>query len=87
MLIERGGANGIRSMTVVLRRLDKNGNNRLDSDELKEGLEVYGIHPTKDEMRKILTYFDRDGDGSVNVTEFLPGGLPRPNGKATCQIC
>jgi calcyphosin len=73
MLIERGGANGIRSMTVVLRRLDRNGNGRLDSEELKEGLEVYGIHPTKDEMRKILAYFDRDGDGSVNVTEFLRG--------------
>ena len=73
MLIERGGANGLRSMTVILRRLDKNGNKRLDQEELQQGLEVYGIHPTKDEMRKILTDFDRDGDGSISVTEFMRG--------------
>ena len=34
VLIKHGGANGLRSMTVILRRLDRNGNGKLDEDEL-----------------------------------------------------
>ena len=73
VLIKHGGANGLRSMTVILRRLDRNGNGKLDEDELHQGLEVYGIHPDKSDMKKIFKYFDRSGDGSINVTEFLRG--------------
>ena len=73
MLIKHGGANGLRSMTVILRRLDKNRNGKLDEEELHEGLEVYGIHPDPKDMKKILKYFDRSGDGSISVTEFLRG--------------
>ena len=40
VLIKHGGANGLRSMTVILRRLDRNGNGKLDEDELHQGLEV-----------------------------------------------
>lgn len=73
MIISRGGALGIRSMTVILRRLDRNGNQKLDAEELREGLEVYGIRPSKDEMKTLMHYFDRDGDRSISVTEFLRG--------------
>ena len=73
LIISRGGSNGIRTMTAILRRLDANGNKKIDQDELKQGLDVYGIRPTKQEMEKIMAYFDRDGDGSISVTEFLRG--------------
>jgi calcyphosin len=73
MLIQHGGANGLRTMTVILRRLDINRNGKLDEEELHEGLEVYGIHPDPADMKKILKYFDRSGDGSISVTEFLRG--------------
>lgn len=73
LIISRGGANGIRSMTVILRRMDRNGNKKLDEDELKSGLAVYGVHPSREEMKTIMSYFDHDGDRSVSVTEFLRG--------------
>ncbi len=80
LIISRGGALGIRTMTVILRRMDRNGNKKLDADELRAGLEVYGVSPSKDEMKQLMAYFDRDGDRSVSVTEFLRGirgRLPR----------
>ena len=73
LIIARGGANGIRTMSVILRRMDRNGNKKLDEDELKEGLAVYGVHPSKEEMKTLMAYFDRDGDRSIGVTEFLRG--------------
>merc|ERR1711991_1020778 len=73
MLIQHGGANGLRSMTVILRRFDTNRNGKLDEEELREGLDVYGIHPDPADKKKILRYFDRSGDGSISVTEFLRG--------------
>jgi len=88
MIISRGGALGIRSMTVILRRMDKNGNQKLDASELQEGLEVYGIHPDKKEMKTIMQYFDRDGDRSISVTEFLRGirgRMPRRRAKLVRQ--
>ena len=88
MIISRGGALGIRSMTVILRRMDRNGNKKLDASELQEGLEVYGIHPSKEEMKTIMHYFDRDGDRSISVTEFLRGirgRMPRARAKLVRQ--
>jgi Ca2+-binding EF-hand superfamily protein len=88
MIIGRGGALGIRSMTVILRRMDRNGNKKLDASELQEGLEVYGIHPDKEEMKTIMHYFDRDGDRSISVTEFLRGirgRMPRCRAKLVRQ--
>ena len=88
MIISRGGALGIRSMTVILRRMDRNGNKKLDAAELQEGLEVYGIHPDKKEMQTIMHYFDRDGDRSISVTEFLRGirgRMPRCRAKLVRQ--
>ena len=60
-------------MTVILRRMDRNGNKKLDEDELREGLAVYGVRPSEDEMKTLMGYFDRDGDRSISVTEFLRG--------------
>ena len=73
MIVSRGGALGIRSMTVILRQMDKNGNKKLDASELKQGLEIYGIRPSKEELKTCMNYFDRDGDRSISVTEFLRG--------------
>jgi len=76
-IIERGGANGIRTLTRILRRMDKDGSLTLDAGELKQGLEVYGLRDLDDsdggDMDKLLKYFDRDGSGRISVEEFLRG--------------
>jgi len=45
----------------------------LSKDELRYGLKDYGIELNIREMDDIFTYFDRDRNGFVDVTEFLVG--------------
>jgi hypothetical protein len=42
-IFELGGANGIRTITHLLRRMDSNGNGCLDRTELYEGLKAFGL--------------------------------------------
>jgi hypothetical protein len=42
-IFELGGANGIRTITHLLRRMDFNGNGCLDRTELYEGLKAFGL--------------------------------------------
>ena len=72
-IIERGGSNGIRSLQRLLAIMDDNGDKRLSKSELKYGLRDYGITLSEDEMENVFTYFDRDGNGYVDITEFLVG--------------
>ncbi len=76
-IIERGGANGIRTVTVILKRMDKDGSLSLDKSELLEGLMVYGIRNIDDteggDLDKLMAYFDRDKSGKISIEEFLRG--------------
>merc|ERR1712216_642003 len=76
-IIQRGGANGIRTLTAILRRMDKDGSLTLDKHELLEGLMVYGLRDLDDspggDMDKLMNYFDRDKSGKISVGEFLRG--------------
>lgn len=76
-IIQRGGANGIRTLTAILRRMDKDGSLTLDKHELLEGLMVYGLRDLDNspggDMDKLMNYFDRDKSGKISVGEFLRG--------------
>ena len=68
---KRGAANGIRSATQILRRLDANGSRNLDKLELRDGLAVVGVVLNGKELGEVMQYFDADGSGEISVTEFL----------------
>ena len=72
-IVERGGSVGIRSLQRLLMIMDDNGDKRLSKDELKYGLRDYGIVLSPAEMDQVFMYFDRDGNGFVDITEFLVG--------------
>ncbi len=76
-IIERGGANGIRTVTAILKRMDKDGSLSIDKSELVEGLMVYGIRNIDDtaggDLDKLMAYFDRDKSGKISIEEFLRG--------------
>jgi Ca2+-binding EF-hand superfamily protein len=76
-IIERGGANGIRTCTRLLKRMDKDGSLSLDKAELLEGLMVYGIRNIDDteggDLDKLMKFFDRDNSGKISIEEFLRG--------------
>eukprot|EP00993_Chasmostoma_nieuportense_P002616 NODE_3397_length_975_cov_63.614387_g3250_i0.p1 GENE.NODE_3397_length_975_cov_63.614387_g3250_i0~~NODE_3397_length_975_cov_63.614387_g3250_i0.p1 ORF type:complete len:313 (-),score=92.93 NODE_3397_length_975_cov_63.614387_g3250_i0:36-893(-) len=70
MILEKGGRAGFRAIIRILRIMDDNGNRQLDPQEFEDGLNAYGLSPTKQEMQQIMEYFDRDRSGQISVTEF-----------------
>jgi Ca2+-binding EF-hand superfamily protein len=72
-IVERGGANGIRSLSKILSIMDDSGDHRLSRDELMYGLRDYGINLTPSELQQVFVAFDRDRNGFIDITEFLIG--------------
>jgi Ca2+-binding EF-hand superfamily protein len=72
-VLARGGRNGIRSLGKIFGQMDRNGNKRLDSEEVREALSLFGIPANPADIKIIMSAFDRDGDGSIDFEEFLRG--------------
>ncbi|XP_077277210.1 calcyphosin-like protein isoform X4 [Temnothorax americanus] len=70
------GANGILGLGRVFRRMDEDGNNKLNLEEFKTGLEETGMEISDDEINEIFQKFDTDEDGNISVDEFLVGIRP-----------
>jgi len=70
------GENGYRGLVRILRRMDDNGNRNLEPQELADGLAVYGLHLSKQELATLFKYFDADGNGHISITEFMAGLRP-----------
>lgn len=71
--LKRRGTFGIRGLAIVFRRMDNNGDKKLDRDDLRIGLRENGHELTDLEFDGIFKYFDRNGDGKVNFDEFMRG--------------
>ncbi|GBG31649.1 Calcium-dependent protein kinase [Hondaea fermentalgiana] len=70
---ERGGANGINSLSRLLRIMDDSGDGCLSRTELKYGLQDYGIRINNAELDELFTFLDRDRSGKISFDEFLAG--------------
>jgi len=67
------GAHGIRGLGIVFRRMDNNGDRRLDRHEFMWGLKENGHTLSPSEFERIFKYFDKNNDGKINYDEFLRG--------------
>ncbi|XP_066138417.1 calcyphosin-like protein [Euwallacea fornicatus] len=65
------GANGILGLGRMFRRMDDDGNKKLNLEEFTHGLREMGLEITDEEIRELFTKFDTDGGGSINMDEFL----------------
>eukprot|EP01063_Lacrimia_lanifica_P031469 TRINITY_DN5195_c0_g1_i1.p1 TRINITY_DN5195_c0_g1~~TRINITY_DN5195_c0_g1_i1.p1 ORF type:complete len:300 (+),score=117.52 TRINITY_DN5195_c0_g1_i1:61-960(+) len=72
-ILARGGKNGVRSVTRILRLMDDNGDRNLDREELRTGMRDYGIDMNDDELDIVMHHFDSDDSQKISVTEFLVG--------------
>jgi len=67
------GAHGIRGLGIVLRRMDNNGDKKMDRNEFMWGLRENGHTLSPSEFERIFKYFDRNNDGKISYDEFLRG--------------
>ena len=67
------GAHGIRGLGIVFRRMDNNGDRKMDRNEFMWGLRENGHTLSPSEFERIFKYFDKNNDGKVSYDEFLVG--------------
>jgi len=73
MQIQKRGGIGIRSLGVIFRRMDFNGNRKLNQQEFAEALATFGLFPKIVEIQALMKFYDVDGDGNVCYEEFIRG--------------
>ncbi|KAI8824164.1 mitochondrial carrier domain-containing protein [Fimicolochytrium jonesii] len=59
-----------RELEEVFRKVDTTGDNTIQYDELGHFIKASGIHVTDEELRNLMTRFDRDRDGSITFSEW-----------------
>ena len=67
------GAHGIRGLGIVFRRMDNNGDRKMDRNEFMWGLRENGHTLSPSEFERIFKYFDKNNDGKISYDEFLRG--------------
>lgn len=73
------GTLSFRHLSRAFKKLDQSGNGKLDREDLKYGLQDFGIPKLNEEhYDMLLDQFDRDKSGYIHLKEFLrtlQGGL------------
>ena len=69
---QRGGIN-IRNLQRIFKKVDLNGNNKIDLKEFEIGLAHFGFFPKKVDLQALLNFYDIDHDGFINFEEFVRG--------------
>ena len=67
------GVHGIRTLGVLFKRMDQNGDKKMDRYEFQWGLKENGHDISPSEFERIFKYFDRNNDGKISYDEFLRG--------------
>ncbi|KAF4318209.1 hypothetical protein G195_008570 [Phytophthora kernoviae 00238/432] len=65
-ILEAGGKNGIRTLGVILRRMDQNGNGVIEHE-----LGIHDADPV--EVEGVFRCFDRDQSGKITIDELMRG--------------
>lgn len=68
---KKRGATGVKGLARAFRIYDDDHSLSLNFDEFKTGLEDYGVSLTEDEVKELFVYFDKDGEGGINIDEFI----------------
>ena len=70
-LLTARGSLSLRGVTRMFLIMDDNKNKQLDATELTNGLQTWGINLNDDQIAALVAYFDRDGNKTVSIDEFV----------------
>lgn len=84
--LQQKGGIGIRSLHRIFKRMDFNGNNKLDIGEFEQALAAYGLFPKKVELQALMKFYDVDGDGNIGYEEFLRGLRDELTERRKCMV-
>ncbi|XP_070556020.1 calmodulin-like isoform X1 [Ptychodera flava] len=55
---------------LIFKAMDKDGNGYLTADEIRQTLVETKAYENEEQVQKMITEADRDGDGRINYLEF-----------------
>lgn len=61
----------IEYLKDVFQVLDKNHNEKIEMNELADGLRALGMNPTNAEVRDLMNSYDISGDEALSFNEFV----------------
>jgi len=67
----------IKKLRETFVELDRNGDGKLTSQEMKEGIQKAGLKEIPPDLQQIMEDVDSDGSGVIDYTEFLAATLDR----------
>lgn len=67
------GARGIIGLGRSFRIADRDHSGSITLDEFHSAMRNYGMKLTPSELKVLMVYFDKDGDGTIDYNEFLVG--------------
>ncbi|XP_028172229.1 calcyphosin-like protein [Ostrinia furnacalis] len=70
------GAAGIMALARAFRRMEIQGNKRLNRDEFVESIKETGLDFSDEDAMELFTRFDKDDTGYIVLEEFLSGIRP-----------
>ena len=73
VLQRTGGALGFVGMRRTIKSMDEDGNTSLNRREFLNGLAKIGVPMGRNEVEVLFDAFDRNRDGTIDITEFMRG--------------
>jgi len=64
-------SNFVAELRAVFKLMDKDNSGFLTAAELRHVMTQYNLHLSDDEVDNMIAMIDRDGDGQVNIEEFV----------------
>ena len=74
--LRQRGEDGFRGVSRSFRLADTNKNGKLEMSEFVDLVTRYGVRLTDEEKKKAMYFFDRNGDGHVDITEIMTALRP-----------
>lgn len=65
------GCGGIKQLAVIFRKMDTDYSQRLSYEELRDGVEKFGMTTSEHDLGLLFKTFDRDNNKTIDFIEFM----------------